>query len=159
MSVSQLFPIDPIQQEVGLIVAKYGYELVASELELHKPYKSVPSAPARNTDPATSHAAAKTEAEVGRFSKKSRQAKLLTLFGALDMTDQGATIALVGLNASPSAFDGCRRRCSDLRAAGYLADSGQRRKNKGSDDESIVWRITYEGKSALDNLTRTGWSR
>jgi hypothetical protein len=75
------------------------------------------------------------------------------------MTDQQATISLVGSHAAPSAFDGCRRRCSDLRAAHYLYDTGRRRKNAGSDDLSIIWGLSEEGKAALQRLGDTGWSR
>ena len=45
---------------------------------------------------------------------------------------------------------------SDLRAAGYLMDSGRRRKNVGTEDESIVWTITDAGRQALDNLDAGG---
>jgi hypothetical protein len=41
----------------------------------------------------------------------------------------------------------------------YLYDTGRRRRNPGSDDESIVWSITVEGKRALLRLEETGWSR
>lgn len=141
------------------LIESCGYEAVAFELRRLCPEYEVPSAPARWTDPATSHAAAKREQDVGRFSTKSRQAKLLALFNMRDLTDQQATVHLVGSHAAPSAFDGCRRRCSDLRAAGYLFDTGRRRKNPGSDDDSIVWGISAAGQRALESLDQTGWSR
>lgn len=150
---------DPIVGEVADIVARYGYGPVLAEVQMHAPLRVVPSAPARRGDPETSHLASKDEPDLSRFSERSRQAKLLRIFAADPRTDQGATILLVGTNAAPSAFDGCRRRCSDLRAAGYLSDTGMRRKNMGSDDESIVWQVTIAGHAALENLDETGWSR
>lgn len=142
----------------GLIDA-CGYDNVWRELRRLVPATVAASAPARWTDPDTSHQAARREQDVGHFSAKSRQAKLLALFAMRDLTDQGATIHLVGSHAAPSAFDGCRRRCSDLRAAGLLYDTGRRRKNAGSDDESIVWAISEAGRRALESLEQTGWSK
>ena len=141
------------------LINLYGHDAVAREVAYLTPGTVAPSAPARWGDPETSHRAAKTMTDVGRFSSKSRQSKLLALFEMREMTDQGATIHLVGSQATPSAFDGCRRRCSDLRAAGYLYDTGRRRKNTGSDDLSIIWAITETGKLALRRLEETGWSR
>jgi hypothetical protein len=126
---------------------------------------ATPSAPARNTDPQTSHQAARTEPDVGRFSRKSRQAKLLDTVGLevrhhnRGLTDQEATRRVLPPSASPSSWDGCRRRMSDLRAAGYLMDSGVRRKNHGSNDEAIVWTLTAAGRAAHQRLQETGWSR
>lgn len=150
---------DELFGAVSDLVARHGFKAVLYEVERHRPVRSVPSAPARHADPATSHAAAKTEADVSRFRGTSRQAKLLAVFAAGDYTDQQAAIRVVGIHASPSAFDGCRRRCSDLRAAGLLFDTGKRRKNTGSDDESIVWGATHAGRDALVKLAETGWSR
>lgn len=142
------------------LVARYGYAEVRAEVELHIPIAVVPSAPARNTDPETSHLAAKAERDVGRFSFKSRQARLLRAFAtAGPLTDQGATIRVVGAAAPPSAWDGCRRRCSDLRAAGYLSDTGKRKRNQGSSEDAIVWQITMGGLAALDSLDESGWSK
>jgi hypothetical protein len=155
--------LDELIGSVEELIARYGYEEVIRVVRLLAPfdpdYTPVPSAPARHTDPETSHAAAKREKDIGRFSIKSRQAKLLALFAMQDLTHQAATIHLVGTHAVPSAFDGCRRRCSDLVAVGYIADSGRRRKNAGSDDLSIVWTITPAGRTAIQWLDTTGWSR
>lgn len=150
---------DRLSMEVADLVGRYGFKAVFYEVERHTPLTLAHSAPARNTDPETSHAAAKTEQDVGRFGAKSRQARLLAVFSGGDFTDQQAAIRVVGAGAVPSAFDGCRRRCSDLRAAGLLADSGKRRRNTGSDDESIVWMITLAGERALRNLDEKGWSK
>lgn len=150
------FPLDDTLSE---LVDDYGFETVVVALRRLTPTDQVPSAPARPGDPVTSHLAAKREQDVGRFSEKSRQAKLLRLFSMRDMTDQQATIALVGSYAAPSAFDGCRRRCSDLRAVNYLYDTGRKAKNQGSEELSIIWAISNAGLVALTSLDDTGWSR
>lgn len=153
------FDPDPLVEKVRDLIHDHGYGEVSRVVRTLSPVVSVPSAPARRTDPATSHMAGPRSQDVGRFSRKSRQAKLLQLFAMRDLTDQQATIHLVGSHAAPSAFDGCRRRCSDLRAAHYLYDTGRRRKNAGSDDLSIIWGITEAGRAALVSLDEVGWSR
>lgn len=157
--VVSLFDNDALIGTVGELVARYGFAAVRAEVDMHRPPESHPSAPARSTDPETSHAAAKAERDVGRFSERSRQARLLRVFSAGPRTDAQATIRVVGAAAPPSAWDGCRRRCSDLRAAGYLSDSGKRARNVGSNEDAIVWQITYAGRAAIDSLDATGWSR
>ena len=120
----------------------------------------IPSAPARASDPETSHAAAARVRvkDVGRFSSKSRQAKLLVEFDQKSLTDFEAARRVMPTDIH-ARFEGCRRRCSDLRAAGFLEDSGEKRSNPGSPDEAIVWRITQAGRDALTRLLATGWSR
>lgn len=152
-------PDDDLDETVRSLVKIYGYAEVARTVRSFVPTYIEGSAPARRDDPETSHLAAKQEIDVGRFSSKSRQAKLLQIFAMRDLTDQQATVALVGSHAAPSAFDGCRRRCSDLRAVNYLYDTGRRRKNPGSDDLSIIWGISEAGKHALERLDESGWSR
>jgi len=149
----------PLSPTLVALIDEHGYEDTWRELRRLAPTVVQGSAPARWTDPETSHMAAKRSHDVGRFSAKSRQAKLLQLFSMRDMTDQQATIHLVGSHAAPSAFDGCRRRCSDLRAANFLFDTGRRRKNAGSDEDSIVWGISEAGIVALRSIEDTGWSR
>ena len=146
------------------LVLQHGWYDLYQEVLRQRPFQAVPSgpvpsAPARRTDPETSHMAGPRSGDVRKFSAKSRQAKLLAVFATQPLTDQQATVRVVGAAAAPSAFDGCRRRCSDLRAAGYIRDSGRRKKNAGSDDLAIVWEITELGKFALDNLNQWGWSR
>lgn len=148
-----------LHSDLADLVARYSYDDVVRELRRQAPSTVQASAPARASDPETSHRAAKRERDVGRFSAESRQAKLLNLFSLRDMTDQQATIALVGSTAAPSHFEGTRRRCSDLRAVNYIYDTGRRRKNAGSDDLSIIWGLTEAGKHALEHLENTGWSR
>jgi len=157
--LSRVLSLEDLRSRIALLIEDYGYDDVVVELRYFRPGEVHASSPARGTDPETSQMSAKRMQDVGRFSAKSRQAKLLDLFQMRDLTDQQATIHLVGSHAAPSAFDGCRRRCSDLRAAGYLFDTGRRRKNAGSDDLSIIWGITDEGKRALRSLDDTGWSR
>jgi hypothetical protein len=155
-----LFDDDPhLLRAMEAMCDVHGWETIERIVRLLGPSPEVPSAPARWTDPETSHSAGPRVQDVGRFSTKSRQAKLLQQFAMHPLTDQQATVSIVGSHAAPSAFDGCRRRCSDLRAAHFLTDSGKRRKNAGSDDDSIVWEITLNGQHALELLDRTGWSR
>lgn len=152
-------PQPPLIDTLRELIQTYGYNEVRHELILLSPVQAVPSAPARSTDPTTSHEAGPRSHDVSRFGAKSRQAKLLAVFATQPLTDQQATVRVVGASAVPSAFDGCRRRCSDLRAAGYVVDSGRRRKNPGSDDFSVVWEITLAGMDAIRSLDRFGWSR
>lgn len=151
---------DPLNQALRDLFAEYGYPRVARALAYLLPSTGpVPSAPARTTDPVTSHAAAKQEVDVGRFSSRANAARLLEEFGKRPLTDQEATQKVFGPRTTVSQFEGTRRRCSDLRAAGYLYDTGKRRKNTGSDDDSIVWDLTENGRVALANLALSGWSR
>jgi hypothetical protein len=121
------------------------------------------SFPARATDPSTSQASGERNAtpDVGRFSNRARQARLLEAFGDHNdgLTHFEAATLVLGEGEFHTRLDGCRRRCSDLRQAGYIVDSGMRRKNPGSPDDSIVWVITDQGRQALVNLHSTGWSR
>jgi hypothetical protein len=116
----------------------------------------ISSAPARPSDPETSHAASETEPDLRRFSDRSRQAHLLRLLAVEPLTAQGAAVRIT--QGTVSGVEGCRRRVSDLLAAGYLQDSGSRACNPGSADESIVWQVTDEGLRAIDRLDDTGWS-
>ena len=150
---------EPIVGDVADLVHRYGYGAVMSELLLHAPLRVVPSAPARASDPETSEAAGPRSNDVSRFSERSRQGRLLRVFSAEPRTDYEATAAVVGVMSPPSVWDGCRRRCSDLRAAGYLVDSGERRNNAHSPDMAVVWKITRAGEKAIASLDDTGWSR
>jgi hypothetical protein len=120
----------------------------------------IPSAPARPTDPDTSHAAADRHyvADIRRFSARSRQAQLLAAVAARPMTAQEAAIKVLGLHGSISRLEGCRRRMSDLVAAGMIVDSTYRRPNIGSPDPAIVWEITDYGRRVLQHLDVDGWS-
>jgi hypothetical protein len=129
----------------------------------------IPSYPARASDPEPSHASAKRVAvkNVRRFSAKTRQAKLLIEFdaaGAHGLTDDEATHRVIPLEFV-THFNGCRRRCSDLRAAGFIEHAHDaegnliKRRNPGSPDESAVSRITEAGRDAITRLFSTGWSQ
>jgi hypothetical protein len=74
------------------------------------------------------------------------------------MTAQEAALKVLEQGAPISAVDACRRRMSDLKQVGFVLDSGERRHNKGSLDESVVWQITAAGVSALRLIDQTGWS-
>lgn len=129
---------------------------------------------ARPTDPSTAQAAgdrvSRTEVQdVRRFSATSRQGRLLDLYGkvyrtsVVGYTDQEAAERVAramhgGDEPTTSVVEGTRRRCSDLRAAGYLVDSGESRKNPGSPDESAVWALSPLGYAALQRMDDTGWS-
>ena len=156
LSFGEWGPHLDLPDTITALIVKFGHADVEAEVRRQHPTLVAGSAPARWSDPETSHLASNREPDVGRFSTKSRQAKLLAVFNGDDLTDQQATIRLVGSHASPSAFDGCRRRCSDLRAVHYLADSGARRRNAGSDDESIVWMITHTGKGRAHQARSDG---
>lgn len=145
--------------DVADLVHRYGYADVLAEVQMHAPLRAVPSAPARPSDPETSHGAGPRERDLSRFSERSRQAKLLRSFAVGPRTDHSATARVVGASAAHAAWDGCRRRCSDLRAAGFLIDTGLREKNPASPDLSIIWRLTLAGQEAIKCLDATGWSR
>jgi hypothetical protein len=93
--------------------------------------------------------------DVRRFSKDSYSGRLLRAFAFYPgLTDKEATDEVVGLADSTDIgrWEGCRRRCSDLRAAGYIMDTGQER------DGRIVWEITPLGDRAYRTMLETGWS-
>src|SRR5262245_43550048 len=129
MATDEMFPADPLAEGVADLVARFGFGPVRAELEMHSPVRPVPSAPARATDPETSQEAGPRSLDVSRFSDHSRQAKLLRLLSTQHLTDQQAALRIMGASATPSRLEGCRRRMSDLRAAGYICDSGLRRHN------------------------------
>lgn len=84
---------------------------------------------------------------------------MLVEFDKSPCTYDEAAARIIGWDAQPSRFQGCRRRGSDLLAAGYIEDSGVRRCNPGVSDESTVWRTTGAGKAAIAKLLATGFSR
>lgn len=147
-----------LRKRVSMLVIEYGWQAVQSEVSYHQPASYAASAPARLTDPETSHLAAKEEQDVGRFSERSRKGRLLELFATGDYTDQEAALHVLSENAGISQIEGTRRRVSELREVGYLREVG-RRCNPGSDDESIVSGLTRAGRQTLVRLRRTGWSR
>lgn len=155
-------PLVPQEITVGLpdelagLVTHYSFDAVEAELGRIKIAMSgpVPAAPARDGDPRTSHAAAKTTPDVRRFGKDSYSGKLLRIFDQQGpITDHAATTAVLGDDVDVTKFEGCRRRCSDLRAAGYIEDSGV------EEDGRILWKVTASGSDALYRMILSGWSR
>ena len=113
----------------------------------------------RSTDPETSRKAGERHSgDVRRFSARSRQAHLLRALVSRPMTAQEAALEVLEPGAPISAIEACRRRVSDLKQAGFVLDSGERRRNEGSPDESVVWRATLSGVFALEWIDETGWS-
>jgi hypothetical protein len=131
----------------------------AKQAELFDP--PLPSILARNQDPLTSHLAAQRvgSRDIRRFKVGSNSAKLLAEFAHGEKTDFQATRAVVGAIDSPIIFEGCRKRCSDLRRAGMIEDTGVKVHNPGMPDLCIISRITLAGRIALSNLQEKGWSR
>jgi hypothetical protein len=96
-----------------------------------------------------------TLTERHRFTASSRQAKLLAEFDARPMTDFEAARRIMPPDPEHlRSFDATRRRCSDLRAAGYIEDSGKPLRGMAK-----IWQITETGREALRRLLETGWSR
>lgn len=123
--------------------------------------EAIPSAPARPTDPDTSHKASKKEPDVRRFGEFSHKARLLRVLArepVTPLTAQEMALAVVGHMASVSKIEGCRRRVSDLVKAKFIVDSGKRAENAGAGTDSILWEITDEGRRAIERLNDTGWS-
>lgn len=145
-----------IDTEVRHLIERYGFDAVRRVLMLRGIEMSGPvhGAPARSTDPRTSQAKGSKMYDVRRFSRKSHSARLLAVFGRGPATDAEATTEVMGPPGdSVSRWEGCRRRCSDLRAAGYIEDTGL------EVEERIVWVITPPGERALHQLSVSGWSR
>jgi hypothetical protein len=124
---------------------------------------ALPSSPSRASDPDTSHASGNPRAtrDVRRFSAGSLPGKLLAWFEAVGIGGYTALEVAVNLtqNGSLHRVESARKRVSELAAAGYVADSGERRANPGSDEQAVVWRITAEGSAAYAAMKRTGWTR
>jgi hypothetical protein len=128
-------------------------------LDLDEP---IPSAPARNTDPDTSHKAAARhkDGDIRRFTSKSIKARLLQVIADHGpMTHQAAALALVPLApGNTSRFRGAETRVSELGRCGFIADTGRRVHNPGSNCEAILWEVTGRGWEALDHLDKIGRS-
>jgi len=142
-----------------MLIFTYGHPKVTNRLAYLKPTKRVASAPARETDPETSHIAEKNEKDVGRFTISARKAKVLFWYANHNGTDQQAALAVLPVDAPPSHIDDARRRSSELREVGFIYDTGDRDYNDGSNDPSIVNGIGREGRTAIILLLATGCSR
>lgn len=151
---------------LGDLADMYGADVVlktAHEMWDHR--VAVPSSPSRTSDPATSHASGerKRTRDVRRFSPGSISGRLLDHFWHAPATAQYAAEACTVVPFAQGLVramrvESARKRVSDLQRAGYIEDSGVRRKNDGSPDESIVWSITTAGIHAHVLMERTGWS-
>jgi hypothetical protein len=94
----------------------------------------------RAKDPATSQQApTKTKRMTAMY-------QLLEVYCLNDVTDEEAVEMLIGRPAT-LADEGKRRRCSDLRALGWIAPTGDTRPN-ASGRQRIVCAITDAGRDA-----------
>lgn len=120
----------------------------------------IPSRNSRRFDQHTASAAGDDVAveDVRRFSKRSQQARLLAVVNLGPLTAMQAALRIMHPSVTPSTFEGCRRRVSNLVAAYYVEDSGLTEINPGG-REAIVWEITNAGRAALARLNETGWSK
>lgn len=146
-----------LDDDIATLVTCFGFDAVEAAVGRVKIAMSGPvgAAPARHDDPRTSKAAAKTTPDVRRFGKDSYSGRLLRVFneaGKTGLTDHEATSRVLGKDADVTKFEGCRRRCSDLRAAAYLADTG------AEDEGRILWAVTSEGREARYRMILSGWS-
>ena len=170
---SYIFPLALVDALIDL-VEKYGaLEVKGATMRLFPdtPSSATPAPPvtfvgARSTDPVTSHMAANRRAtsDVGRFSMRSRMAEMLQVFWLMEFvgrTATEATLQVFGQRTTfiPGRWEGVRRRCSDLLAAGFIKDTGRIRPNPGTTDMATVYAITPEGKAAHKRLQDTGWSK
>ena len=97
----------------------------------------------RNTDPITSALGAKDV----KPRRGSQQALLLACYELLDMTDEQAGIAS-GLALKPRC---CYwKRCSELRAGGYIADTGDTALSSAN-SLMMVCAITDKGRELLES--------
>ena len=150
---------DPLGDALLQLIVDYGYDTVLYKLRYLAPVVEAPSAPARPSDPETSHQAAKAEVDVGRFTSRSKKYGMLQNYARRDMTDQEAALSVLDAATPLATINGTRRRVSELRVANFIMDTGRRRKSPGSDDESMVCAITDAGHRALASLDETGWSK
>lgn len=94
----------------------------------------------RASDPTTSRQA---PAKAKRITAMQRLLEVYTLH---DVTDEEAVELLLGHPAT-LADEGKRRRCSDLRAVGWIEPTGETRTN-ASGRQRIVCQITDAGRDA-----------
>jgi len=98
----------------------------------------------RATDPETSRQAP------GRRKRMTQTYRLLGAYCLNDVTDEEAVEIILGHPAT-LADEGLRRRCSDLRATGWIEPTGDSRPNR-SGRNRIVCRITDAGRDAWMTL-------
>lgn len=149
---------DELAAAVLRLQRRYGFDRLEAAVGRLKIQMAgpLPAVAVRPSDPRTSQAAAKRQRtqDLRRFSAASQCGKLLSFFVMVSAaTDKQATDHVMGGYAEIARWEGCRRRCSDLRQAGYIEDSG------AEVDGRIVWRPTPEGKAAHHRMQLTGWTR
>lgn len=98
----------------------------------------------RSTDPETSRQAPT------RAKRMTQTYRLLGVYCLNDVTDEEAVEILLGHPATLSD-EGLRRRCSDLRALGWITPTGDSRPNR-SGRNRIVCTITDTGRDAWMEL-------
>lgn len=106
--------------------------------------------PARTTDPATSHAAARSV----RIRAGSQRAVLLTAYA--DAGDYGLTNDGAGTVTGLAERPGCCywKRCGELLAAGLIRATDETRTSRAGEAQRVCV-ITHAGLHALDNMGRT----
>lgn len=104
--------------------------------------------PSRTTDPATSHAAART-ITVKAGTQRAKLLKAFMLFDVFGGTDEQAMIACQSYGVSPSSE--YSKRCSELREAGLIEPTGETRTG-ASGHQRIVSRITEAGRKVVQSL-------
>lgn len=165
--------VHSVDQYVQAVIDMFGFDRTEAALGRIKIQMAGPVPQIGQRDPDQRTSIGHRSADVRRFSSNSHSARLLLAFEdatnrhhlyaiglparpAPDgLTDAEATNRACGLaeDVGLSRWEGCRRRCSDLRAAGYIIDTGIER------DGRIVWAVTDQGRRACNLLRETGWSR
>jgi hypothetical protein len=153
-------PAEP-DHALNILVHTHGFDTVEAALGRIKIQMAGPVPQVGQRDPDQRTSKGHRSSDVRRFSADSLSGRLLIQFSGVDagdgLTDAEATNRVVGSVNRPGQtigrWEGCRRRCSDLREAGYIADTGVER------DDRIVWAITAQGAAAVEQLRLTGWSR
>lgn len=112
----------------------------------------------RADDSDTARAAGARQGDSARFGARSRQALALDALRWQPDTALGVARRVLGDDAPVTRIEGMRRRVSTLARLGLVVDSGDRQQNDGSSTPAIVWRLTWAGERAWENLRATGWS-
>lgn len=149
-------PVDELAAALAELIARYGFDPVESALGRIKVQMAGPvgPAPARTSDPRTSHAKTRRVVDVRRFSNKSQCGKLLSFYCLVGAaTDKQAADHVMTPYAEIGKWEGCRRRCSDLRAANYIEFIDTELEAR------LISQPTPEGRAAFHRMQTTGWTR
>lgn len=126
---------------------KVWLEHLADVLEEAFPMNEPKTIPARHSDPSTSHSAAASMT----MRAGSQRARLLEAFWKMhDATDEEAMRNADGV-APTSEYS---KRCSELREAGFITETGETRASGITGMQRIVSRITHEGIQWMDAQRR-----